>query len=67
MNITVILGINWGFYGNDGKENGNYCNGSYRVYGLGSLGLDEVGLFSWGPYQPPSNKMLYLTDVRLST
>ena len=28
MHIRVILGL----YGDNGKENGNYYNGSYRVY-----------------------------------
>ena len=26
--ILIILGLNWDY----GKENGNYCNGSYRDY-----------------------------------
>ena len=27
-----------GLYRDHGKENGNYCNGVYRVLGLGMLG-----------------------------
>ena len=30
-----IIGNILGLYGNNGKENGNYHNGLYRVQGLG--------------------------------
>ena len=30
--IRVILGLYWGYMGDNGKENGNYYNGLYRDY-----------------------------------
>ena len=32
VSIRVILGLYWGYMGDNGKENGNYYNG---LYGLG--------------------------------
>ena len=32
------MGYILGLYRDNGKENGNYCNGVYRVLGLGMLG-----------------------------
>ena len=35
INIGILLGLYWGYVGDNGKENGNYYNGlrDYRVYG----------------------------------
>ena len=36
--IGVILGLYGGLYGDNGKENGNYYNGLYRVWSAGEAG-----------------------------
>ena len=40
----AILGYILGLYGANGKENGNYCNGLYRVLDLRFLELKGLGL-----------------------